>query len=545
MASETDVAKDTPESIKPSFPGFVVALFLAKSKPTGITVREYLANLRSFIRNGQRPKTGPNGPRYIDSLAFWKDSHQRLQNELNEQRARIFALEQELDASRGTDSQAVDQPLVRKEAQAIVSSSRGKKRKRGIADGTDIKAETQYGSTVRPLGTDRLDHSLLRTHEAGLPDAVYALYRSLSTSSCDPSTIASILRFVLSEFRRSAIPIDSSPNNSSKYTHPLQPRLAERPNEAMANGGGLFDATTMLVIFPRLLAAMERIGSTPIGSKFQRQLIYDVVELLRDLLDHVCHLAVTDAKGNQVRKALPPKRRSTRGKKQTTSPAPRLTPDDNIMKICRLIIYALQTMRKERQADQAIVEGFTFFLLRRIGEVLRSFVFGEEDEGWKGVWAGQDVGDLQWTSFSDEQTRQEKRTGKEAQAPYLIWLLERSMDCFASNTIAADKRRTSSRSMMGSPMRAMQGVLPEQVKVQLQNTILKEVVGQDLPEFKNSLNGLQNPGVNIEPWAETLRSDVVDSFKADVWRLIGWDCLKSSIEWDMSDCQVVDRSKPA
>ncbi|KAI4251816.1 MAG: hypothetical protein LQ352_004644 [Teloschistes flavicans] len=502
----------------------------------------YMTKLRSFISTGQRAEDDSSGARYIDTLAFWKDSHLRLQQELNEQRARIYTLERELDASRSASALTSSQAIMKRGALKSGSIGRGKKRKRGTADGNEIKTETQDGSnTVRGLPSGSfgsLNESLSRAHEAGLPDAVYALQKSLSSSPLDPSTTASIVRFLISEIHRSAVPTDMSPNHSFSQTQAVHTCLVAPAKHATANAsrassnGGDFGGTTTSAIFLSLLNALESLGSVTEVSIYQRQLIYDIVELLRDLLDHMCDLAATNTRQNHACKALAPERRSTRSKKQTTYDVPRLAPDDNTMKLCRLITYALQNMKKEREADRAIVEGFTFFLLRRVGEVLRSFVFGEEDVGWKGVWAPEDTRDVQWGPSGDERLRQEQRTAKEAQAPYLIWLLERAMTCFSSARNTIDKSLASRQSIVKSASKAGQVILCEQVKLKLQHTILKDVIGQDVQEFKDSLYGPQNPQINVEPWAEIPRSDVVSTFKAEVWRLIGWECLKDSIDWE-------------
>ncbi|KAL8638230.1 MAG: hypothetical protein Q9228_004599 [Teloschistes exilis] len=528
------------EHIKPSFPAFAVALFLAKSKPNDNPVRDYIAKLRSFISTGQRAENNSNGARYVDTLAFWKDSHHCLQQELNEQRARIYTLERELASSRSLSAQTPSQAITKKAALETGSIGLSKKRKRGIAGGTKTKPETQDGSnTAGDWASGSLNESSYKSHEARLPDAVYALQQNLSSSSpFDPSMIASVARFLISQIRRSAISTETSPHHSLGQTQAAQSRPVALTEDAMANASwntgdrGAFDGTTTSIIFSSLLTALERIGSATGGSIHQRQLIYDVIELLKDLLDDMCDLAATSTKRNHECTTVAHKRRSTRSKKQTTYHAPRLAPDDNVMEICRLIMYALQNMEKERDADRAIVEGFTFFLLRRVGEVLRSFVFGEEEVGWKGVWAIEDTRNVKWIASGDEELRQEKRAAKEARAPYLIWLLERTLVCFSSAASTIDKNVVSSRSTVKPPTKAKQVVLSEQVKLKLQNTILKDVLGRDLREFKDSLDGPQNPQINIEPWAEIPRSDVVNTFKAEVWRLVGWECLQDTMEWE-------------
>lgn len=184
MAPTRDVTEEARGPIKPSFPGFIVALLLAKSKPPEVTVRgnnytpimEMITTqlrvssrlpwkLRCYIREDGRPGNDSTGARYIDTLTFWKDTHQRLQQELYEQRTRIYSLERELDASKGLESPAPAQENERREPPGTHSSSRGKKRKRGntIVAGHETVTQTGDGM-VRLSAADGLDTALHGPH---------------------------------------------------------------------------------------------------------------------------------------------------------------------------------------------------------------------------------------------------------------------------------------------------------------------------------------------------------------------------------------------
>lgn len=88
---------------------------------------DHLANLRSYIRTGQRPELDSNGAQYIDTLDFWKDSYHRLQNQLSEQKARVYALERELDVFKNAKPQIQSEQSKKKPPPV---TARGKKRKR-------------------------------------------------------------------------------------------------------------------------------------------------------------------------------------------------------------------------------------------------------------------------------------------------------------------------------------------------------------------------------------------------------------------------------
>ncbi|KAL9597729.1 MAG: hypothetical protein Q9179_004167 [Wetmoreana sp. 5 TL-2023] len=483
---------------------------------------EYLANIRSYVRAGQHPVDDSDGTRYLDILAFWKDSYQRLQQEVNEQKVRIYGLERELEGTRNPESRAPAPQVDEKAEMETMPSIRSKKRKRA-----PIVAETKGKVAIKDnqAGSSAIGFvatSLSGPYEAELPYAFYALHQSLSSAPVDPSTIASAIILVTSLIRKSATPIESSPHADHR------PRLAASPADNSPNAWKSLSKEVRLdepagrILFPILLAAIDKLEDS-----LQNQCVYAVVDLLRDLLNVVCSRAATIAQKQHVERAMPKRRRSTRGQKVTYPQLSELAPDETIMGICHFVLSALETLRKGCRADQAVQEGFMFFLLRKTGETLRSFVFGEDDEDWMSAW-GQRNTTMQLLS-NDETLKRQKRMAKEAQAPYLIWLLERSMAYFATNSKSQSDRQRASQ------CRVDRGILCGRVKAQLQNTILKAVTGQNFEEFRDSLKEPHNPGINIEPWPVTKEPDVVDAFKAKVWRLIGWDCLKDCIEWNSSN----------
>lgn len=595
-----------PSPIHPCFPEFVVALFLAKSRPAEVPVRgrelhfqrtslhsltfrpEYVANLRSYIRDGHRPKENFNNARHIDTQAFWKDSYQRLQQEMNEQRARIFSLERELDAVRSAGSHSPAEAPKNKSVPDPVTNGFSKKRKRGHTNGPQdhpvagpkVASDAAPASSPDTPPNPRVQREIVSTltHTGSLDDpandllnGIYALQKSRSEPTFATSSTAGIILFIISMIRRCIIPTEpvqetrevvatsSSPDTnfqespapvldgdvmfpSSSPLQPggshsnVQPRVTVIEAAALPdNGRGmsnerLLDATTGRTVFSVIVAAIEKLGHSSDGDRIQGQLIIATIKLLKDMLDRICHLAAATPNETQEQTHVAKKPRSTRGKKLTMSQPLEFTPVEGIMRICGFLTSALQSLPQGRLAAEAIKEGFMFFLLRKIGDVLKAFVFGEDDEMWNAV-IGQQDGTAKDSSECDN-VRQEKLLVKQRQAPYLIWLLERSMACFTVDAGSSGQSQTGSQAVRNLPKTVRQGILTQKVKTQLQDTILKVVLGDDLQEFKSSLEERLDPEIYIEPWPAIRQADVVDHFKAEVWRLVGWDCLKDHIRWD-------------
>ncbi|KAL8908961.1 MAG: hypothetical protein Q9207_000537 [Kuettlingeria erythrocarpa] len=541
----------------------------------------YVAKVRSFIRTGLRPDYC-DGARYVDTLAFWKKSHQRLQEELAEQRALVFVLEGQLDAAKSAEpSSALPEVIKKRPAPDPAPIGCNKKRKRGDTEVAEPFCEGQRDiagpvlptpdllDTPRPCAHGEafptlVDGRLLDDPIIGLPDAVYALQRSLFRNPDGPSTTAKIVMNIvviirtqtisakpLKEVRNvtaaSSSTLSRHPRSSTRIIDgsvmfpPSSPRSPLRPSHgsrdvispSMNNDPPatkpsdwnspskerMLDAATGRTIFSILFSAMDQIGYVGDGDVTQCQLIYAVVELLKDLLDHICQLASGAPTGNQSQNRMLTRLRSSQAKQPSDVQTSDLVPADDIMSICGFVVGALQSFRRGRPADEAVREGFTFFLLSRVGKTLKAFVFGEDDEIYNAVFSQWGNGEALLSEDRGQRLATRKR-----EAPYLIWLLERSMVCWSVDTPSVKQGGARTVTKVDSVM------LAEKRKIQLQQTILKEVLGDDIQGFQDALEVPHDPRINIEPWQAVREADVMELFKAEVWRLIGWDCLRSRME---------------
>ncbi|KAI4143465.1 MAG: hypothetical protein LQ341_002913 [Variospora aurantia] len=551
MADPSDSIKATQDYGKPSFLEFVVALFLVKSKPQELTVKDYLTSLRSYIRNGHCPESH-NGARYLDTLAFWKDSHHQLQQEVNEQRVQIFNLKRELETTRHADPNIPAKATDKRPISDPVPDDRSKKRKRGNnnnnstiepveqhnAGATAVHQAASLDSpqlwTYGEVLQDMTDGRSIDDPATALPYAIYSLQKAVKEKSIPVSTTASIIMFITSMLRKCIITVELPSEASDSRNRIVQSKAKASPSAILAeepsriSKGRLLDATKGRTTFAVVLAAMEKLGDPNGGERIQSQLIYAIINLLKDMLDEVCRLAAGTPLENHEQNNKAPKRRSCRGKKLTQPPSSEAAPAGDTMQVCSFVTGALQSLRGGRQTDEAVREGFMYFLLGRIGEVLKAFVFGEEDELWNAAWTKE--GRSARVQSDDDMLRQEKRSIKERQAPYLIWLLERSMGSSTMDTSCTRQDEVDPQTTTTPPRKTQQGILSDMLRVQLQNTILKEVIGDQLEDFKDSLEARHDPGIRIEPWSAIRQADIVETFKAEVWRLVGWDCLKTHLE---------------
>lgn len=143
------------EPSRPKQSRFLIALFLAKSKPSNLSTQgrskppdvdfsildrstEYISSLRTCVQEGRRPHGSTSSHSHVDTAEFWRNEFKRSEDAQMELRARIFELEKMLDVREqwGTATPAGD--------------TSQKKRRRGaneVGRGPDIVARKSAGES--------------------------------------------------------------------------------------------------------------------------------------------------------------------------------------------------------------------------------------------------------------------------------------------------------------------------------------------------------------------------------------------------------------
>lgn len=165
-----------------------------------------------------------------------------------------------------------------------------------------------------------------------------------------------------------------------------------------------------------------------------------------------------------------------------------------IMKLCKLVITLLYNLDPAKSTHKNILEGYLYHLVTRVGKALESFTIGGRPFGIQSFF----------TAASDAEAF-------EAQAPYLIWMLNCTQQF--SSRISLSTNAIDAR-------------------IRLQNTLFRAVFGDQANAiFEPALEPPQSPPDNeimTDIDAQTGAADIRDWFKSEVWRLIGFDVLRDN-----------------
>lgn len=270
-------------------------------------------------------------------------------------------------------------------------------------------------------------------------------------------------------------------------------------------------------MFPQVVRAFDRLSQQHSDGILQQAAIHNIFQVFQALLDAICDVARSEAV---------PAMKIHGGSEAVTNSAAVGDPvaetafEDRVaFRLCQTFLCILQCLSPEEKAHEAILEGIIFTLLRKIGQRLAWAVFEEEPPAGPGSSA------LEYR----EEGKEERDLAVQAQAPYLVWLLTSLLE------LAAKFFPPEENDLESQEAQTLSTHFPHDISViarlKLQKTLLKAVYGSDRPEdFEPSFSAPLIPrdlASAVRPTSETVHHDAAESFKTELWRLFGWDVLKS------------------
>ena len=192
----------------------------------------------------------------------------------------------------------------------------------------------------------------------------------------------------------------------------------------------------------------------------------------------------------------------------STKPALAALPSNNVLRLCSLAMGILDHLNNQNDKHVEVLDGILFLLLQKVGKGLRSFSIDSVEDENQGI--------------------------EEAQAPCLIWILERALNQATKHTQLVAQAWNKSNDQRSRPSLSTLSFSANE-RIKFENTLLKAVFG-DQVSYEHML---VSPSAQcLEAMVEDLGVEldqkdlsVQDWFKQEVWRLIGWNRLKEDVQW--------------
>lgn len=345
--------------------------------------------------------------------------------------------------------------------------------------------------------------------------------------------MATVLCQISSDIRRIVSSVNSSQSSESSKGPGRRNRATrnqQHKNTQVPSSNQQLDTKLASIarIFPHLLESLDKASQTAEGHGMQGQVIYSFIEILRDLLTHICILSANQGNG-KVPGACPAARRDS-------LPFSSFPPDKTVLKLSNLLLVLTSALDTANAAENAILEGFLFFLLTRVGNALKVFVFGSDCKDLPGLIPRIEA---------NAAILESDLKSTEAQAPYLIYILKRLIPIAPLRSLQGS--RVSSISLTPPPPPTKTPPPAPQVActtltrlpaTALQSTLLHAVFSSSAKavEFSEALT----PPLPTEDLlcadstekilgTEMVEEEVGDWFKMEVWRIVGWNILSGQI----------------
>jgi hypothetical protein len=296
--------------------------------------------------------------------------------------------------------------------------------------------------------------------------------------------------------------------NESNMTEqkPSQTEQSNMPDtEAVMNG--------VAIAFHLTHKALHKIAEAGNCAQHQSQVIYYLVGLFESTMTaltlHCTAMSkktpVTDntKSGRGKKSATQTDAQNKRTKEKSTS-----TKNDVASRLADLLCTMALSLNLTRTEDQEVMEGFLFLVINRMGKMLALHVFHD---------LRLPMGICPGMTFPEglEAMTDEGLMPNEAQleAKYLVRLLDRIL---SAESLHSPLETTAARQFIANS------------KDRLQKTLLRAVFGRDDHLFREGLRRPHTPPPQVLDGEQTDQNKFADWLTQELWRLVGWDVLRTA-----------------
>ncbi|KAJ5177817.1 uncharacterized protein N7500_000516 [Penicillium coprophilum] len=483
-----------------------LALAVVKGKPPGQGVKEYILQIRQFIKNTKDLGQVGATDKFFDSVSFWQQAYERseagqskLQDQVHELNQRIEGLLAKLRVKVTTNDNEI-MPANKRKAPAVGKDANNSKtaRKR-----TKLPRNMQKSI---PLIEDD-DDSSGEEDDLCLNRQLHIVQKALQRRTNSSSEANSLAIDAVTLCKSAEQRLIQTILNKCRTTEqkPSQTEKANMPDtEAVVNG--------VTVAFHLTHKALHKMAGVENATQHQAQVIYYLVGLFESTMTALTLHCTAMSKQKSTTKNI----KSGGGPKAMTQPDERnkLTKEksspiknETACRLADLLCTMALSLNLTRTEDQQVMEGFLFLVLDRMGKMLALHVFHD---------LRLPMGICPGMTFPDglEAMTDEGLTSNEAQleAKYLVRLLERMLN---AESLQSDLETSAAREFAAN------------AKDRLQKSLLRAVFGPDDHIFRDGLRRPHTPPPPVLDGGQIDQDWFSDWLTQELWRLVGWDVLRT------------------
>ncbi|KAJ9491751.1 hypothetical protein VN97_g1489 [Penicillium thymicola] len=518
----TSTSLSKPGVTPPTKLQLALALAVLKGKPPGQSVKEYILQVRQFIKKTKDLDQPAMTDKFFDSVSFWQQAYERseagqrkLQDQVHELNQRIEGLLAKMHAKViGNENESVPANKRKAPAAAKNANSSNMTRKRTklpkslqksipLMDDDDSGEEddgTWFPFHKRVIVITNVIAVLCLNRQ--LHTVQKALQRR-TTSSAETNSLAMDAAILCKSAEQRLIQTIQNEISMTEQK-PSQTEQANTPDTDTV-------MKSVTVAFHLTHKALHKIAGAENSMQYQGQAIFYLVGLFESTMTaftlHCTAISkqksVTKTKSGRDSKSVTGTDEQKKRTKEKSVP----TKNEIASHLADLLCTMALSLNLTRTEDKEVMEGFLFLVLDRMGKVLALHVFHD---------LRLPMGLCPGMTFPDglEAMTDEGLMPNEAQleAKYLVRLLDRMLN--------AESRESALEASAARQFIA-------NAKDRLQKTLLRAVFGPDDRLFREGLRRPHTPPPQVLDGQHMDQEKFSDWLTQELWRLVGWDVLRT------------------
>ncbi|KAJ5160059.1 uncharacterized protein N7482_007063 [Penicillium canariense] len=483
---------------EPSRAQLALALAIVKQKPPGTAVKDYILQFRKCIKQVEENSIIVSN-KFLDSVAFWQTAYKKSEAEQTKLLNTIYELEQRNESlltklhMDPTTSDSKKIPATKRKAFCEVVNGSDASRKRGKRSPPTTQSQKDPAAQGNEI-----------EHDQGIAftGQIFALQRALQKRR--KSSLLAIDAVILCKEAETellnAIQRDILLATQSKISQPQQTKWP----------GLIAVLNAVELSFQLVRQALHKIPSSANEKQHKNQIVYYMVCLFESTMTGLTQHCTARSKEKDTENGVPISTKTTRPSVNGSNSGKHLpsAKGDTASLLVAMLCKTALSLDLARQDDQEVMEGFLYIVLNRVGKMLALFVFNR----------------LQLPSVVCPKMGTPEGLAvmrEEALSPQHAQLEARHLICFLNRVLSGGPLCSDA-----SPVQAQ---FVRKVKTQLQKSLLKAVFGDADPLFQNGLVRPATPPPQDHDGRRRDRPVFSEWFTQELWRLVGWDLLGSTI----------------
>jgi hypothetical protein len=479
---------------------------------------EYILHIREFIKKSKDLGHDVTTDKFFVSVSFWQQAYEKSEAAQSKLHDQIYELQQR-NASLLAKFRAKNPAYENEDSQTSkrkapignnAKSSNGTKKRAKIPD--QMQKSIPLINDDSSEEEDSMNHSLLSfsliatanpTAVLCLSRQLYTLQKALQRNPLKASSLAIAAVILCKSAEQELI---RAVQRQSISTHSTPPNAKQ-----LADINDVFSGVT--IAFHLVHRGLHKLSRNEDERQHQSQITYYLVGLFEStmttLTQHCTAISkqkstlenTGEASGSLGPGSQPNKSRNSTKEKSLHSE------DDIALHLADLLCTMVLSLDISRTEDQQVIEGFLSLVLDRAGKMLALYVFHD-------LRLPMSISPRMTFPGGLEAMADEDLMPNDAQleAKYLVRLLGRMMDIVSTKSVSEAQ---ATRSFV------------ENARVRIQKTLLQAVFGPDDKLFRDGLQRPKTPPSQVIDAKETNQEGFADWFTQELWRLVGWDVLRS------------------